>query len=96
MLLYICFFGHFLLNDSGDLLFQAGLSTTLSLNCEREDSTLAHVPFCVQQTVLLTTMFFAIISYVLGIAMETLIPARGFLRYLNPVYYFPASLPQPY
>jgi len=41
-------------------------------------------------------MFLAIISYVLGIAMETLIPARGFLRYLNPVRYFPASFIQPY
>jgi hypothetical protein len=41
-------------------------------------------------------MFLAIISYVLGIAMETFIPARGFLRYLNPVRYFPASLQEPY
>jgi phosphoglycerol transferase MdoB-like AlkP superfamily enzyme len=30
-------------------------------------------------------MFLAIISYVIGFAMETLIPCRGLLRYLNPV-----------
>jgi len=41
-------------------------------------------------------MFLAVISYVLGIALETLIPARGFLRYLNPVRYFPVSLMEPY
>lgn len=30
-------------------------------------------------------MFLAVISYVLGIAMETSIPSRGFFRFLNPV-----------
>jgi len=30
-------------------------------------------------------MFLAVISYVLGIFMETFIPRRGILRYLNPV-----------
>lgn len=30
-------------------------------------------------------MFLAIISYVIGLAMEVLIPRRGWLRYLNPV-----------
>lgn len=33
-------------------------------------------------------MFLAVISYVLGIFMETFIPRRGFLRYLNPVNQF--------
>jgi len=30
-------------------------------------------------------MFLAVISYVLGIFMETVIPRRGFFRFLNPV-----------
>jgi len=30
-------------------------------------------------------MFLAVISYVLGVFMETFIPRRGLLRYLNPV-----------
>ncbi|KIM40535.1 hypothetical protein M413DRAFT_72764 [Hebeloma cylindrosporum] len=45
---------------------------------------LAEIYYFKPQTVLVSTLFLAIISYVLGIAMETLIPARGFLRYLNP------------
>jgi len=31
-------------------------------------------------------MFLAIISYILGIAMEAFIPRWGWFRYLNPVY----------
>ena len=30
-------------------------------------------------------MFFAIISYIIGMAMETFIPRWGWFRYLNPV-----------
>jgi len=30
-------------------------------------------------------MFLAIISYILGFAMETFIPRHGLFRYLNPV-----------
>jgi hypothetical protein len=30
-------------------------------------------------------MFLAVIAYVIGFAMETFIPRRGLLRYLNPV-----------
>ena len=40
---------------------------------------------CRQQTVLVSTLFLAIISYILGITLETVIPRTGFLRILNPV-----------
>jgi hypothetical protein len=50
-------------------------------------------------------MFLAIVSYILGFAMETFIPRYGLFRYLNPVsfnhshtthlsYPFPASFQQ--
>ena len=45
---------------------------------------------CQQQTVLVSTLFLAIISYILGITLETVIPRTGFLRILNPVS-FPRS-----
>ncbi|KAF8959502.1 OPT oligopeptide transporter protein-domain-containing protein [Flammula alnicola] len=45
---------------------------------------LAEIYYFKPQTVLVSTMFLAIISYILGIAMETFIPRRGILRYLNP------------
>ncbi|KAL5523449.1 hypothetical protein ACEPAG_7622 [Sanghuangporus baumii] len=45
---------------------------------------LAEIYYFKPQTVLVSTMFLAIISYVLGIAMETFIPTRGWFRYLNP------------
>ncbi|KDR78980.1 hypothetical protein GALMADRAFT_224231 [Galerina marginata CBS 339.88] len=45
---------------------------------------LAEIYYFKPQTVLVSTMFLAIISYVLGIAMETAIPSRGIFRYLNP------------
>jgi len=38
-----------------------------------------------QQAVLVSLMFTAVISYVLGFFMETFIPRRGLFRYLNPV-----------
>ena len=38
-----------------------------------------------QQTVLVSLMFLGIVSYVLGLAMETFIPRHGLFRYLNPV-----------
>ena len=40
---------------------------------------------CHQQTVSVSTLFLAIISYILGITLETVIPRTGFLRILNPV-----------
>ncbi|KAG1742849.1 OPT oligopeptide transporter protein-domain-containing protein [Suillus lakei] len=45
---------------------------------------LAEIYYFKPQTVLVSLMFLAVISYVLGIFMETFIPRRGFLRYLNP------------
>ncbi|KAI5116279.1 hypothetical protein M0805_005888 [Coniferiporia weirii] len=45
---------------------------------------LAEIYYFKPQTVLVSTMFLAIIAYVLGLAMETFIPSRGFFRYLNP------------
>lgn len=62
---------------SGDLLLQTGVLYliksfhVLALNS-------------VKQTVSVSTMFLAIISYVLGIAWENLIPSRGIFRWLNP------------
>lgn len=43
------------------------------------------IPLSHQQTVLVSTMFLAIISYILGMSMEAVIPRHGILRYLNPV-----------
>ncbi|KAH8985991.1 OPT oligopeptide transporter protein-domain-containing protein [Lactarius hatsudake] len=45
---------------------------------------LAEIYYFKPQTVAVSTMFLAIISYVLGIAMEALIPTWGWFRYLNP------------
>ncbi|KAH9481332.1 Oligopeptide transporter 5 [Psilocybe cubensis] len=45
---------------------------------------LAEIYYFKPQTVLVSTMFLAIISYVLGIAMEAVIPTKGLFRYLNP------------
>ncbi|KAG2083003.1 OPT oligopeptide transporter protein-domain-containing protein [Suillus cothurnatus] len=36
------------------------------------------------QTVSMSLMFLAVVSYILGFFMETFIPRRGLLRYLNP------------
>ncbi|TFK74138.1 OPT superfamily oligopeptide transporter [Pluteus cervinus] len=45
---------------------------------------LAEIYYFKPQTVAVSTMFLAIISYVLGVFMETVIPQRGILRHLNP------------
>ncbi|KAH8995631.1 OPT oligopeptide transporter protein-domain-containing protein [Lactarius akahatsu] len=45
---------------------------------------LAEIYYFKPQTVAVSTMFLAIISYVLGIAMEAFIPTWGWFRYLNP------------
>ena len=39
-------------------------------------------------------MFLAVVSYVMGIFMETFIPRRGFLSWLNPVSHLSYLLPQ--
>jgi hypothetical protein len=44
-----------------------------------------------QQTVTVSLMFLADVSYILGVSMETFIPRCGILRYLNPVNQFPSS-----
>ncbi|KAG1732197.1 OPT oligopeptide transporter protein-domain-containing protein [Suillus paluster] len=45
---------------------------------------LAEIYYFKPQTVLVSLMFLAVISYVIGVFMETFIPRRGFFRYLNP------------
>ena len=40
---------------------------------------------CQQQTIAVSTLFLAIIAYVLGMTLDTVIPRHGFFRYLNPV-----------
>ncbi|KDQ57535.1 hypothetical protein JAAARDRAFT_130586 [Jaapia argillacea MUCL 33604] len=45
---------------------------------------LAEIYYFKPQTVLVSTMFLAIISYVIGVFLATVIPRRGFFRYLNP------------
>ncbi|KAG2157254.1 OPT oligopeptide transporter protein-domain-containing protein [Suillus clintonianus] len=45
---------------------------------------LAQIYYFKPQTVFVSVMFLAIISYVIGFAMETFIPRHGLLRYLNP------------
>ncbi|KAG2144821.1 OPT oligopeptide transporter protein-domain-containing protein [Suillus cothurnatus] len=45
---------------------------------------LAQIYYFKPQTVSVSLMFLAIISYVIGLAMETFIPRHGLLRYLNP------------
>ncbi|KAF9227496.1 OPT superfamily oligopeptide transporter [Gyrodon lividus] len=45
---------------------------------------LAEIYYFKPQTVFVSLMFLAIISYVIGFAMETFIPRYGLLRYLNP------------
>ncbi|KAG1878204.1 OPT oligopeptide transporter protein-domain-containing protein [Suillus subluteus] len=45
---------------------------------------LAEIYYFKPQTVTVSLMFLAVVSYILGVSMETFIPRRGFLRYLNP------------
>lgn len=45
---------------------------------------LAEIYYFKPQTVLVSTMFLATISYVIGIFMEAFIPRWGWFRYLNP------------
>jgi len=41
-----------------------------------------------QQTVSVSLMFLVVVSYILGVFMETFIPCHGLLCYLNPVNQF--------
>ncbi|KAG9224893.1 hypothetical protein PTI98_009892 [Pleurotus ostreatus] len=45
---------------------------------------LAEIYYFKPQTVLVSTMFLAIIAYVLGMAWETFVPTRGVFRFINP------------
>ncbi|KAG1832079.1 OPT oligopeptide transporter protein-domain-containing protein [Suillus variegatus] len=45
---------------------------------------LAQIYYFKPQTISVSLMFLGIISYVIGLAMETFIPRHGLLRYLNP------------
>ncbi|KAF8120919.1 OPT oligopeptide transporter protein-domain-containing protein [Boletus edulis] len=47
-------------------------------------STFAEIYYFKPQTFTVSVMFLAIVSYILGFAMETFIPRRGLFRYLNP------------
>ncbi|OAX33321.1 OPT superfamily oligopeptide transporter [Rhizopogon vinicolor AM-OR11-026] len=45
---------------------------------------LAEIYYFKPQTVLVSLMFLAVVSYILGVFMETYIPCHGVFRYLNP------------
>ncbi|GLB40284.1 putative oligopeptide transporter [Lyophyllum shimeji] len=45
---------------------------------------LAEIYYFKAQTVLVSTMFLAVISYVMGMAFDAVIPTHGIFRYLNP------------
>ncbi|KAF8136746.1 OPT oligopeptide transporter [Boletus edulis] len=56
----------------------------LGLGLSAFGGSLAEIYYFKPQTVGVSLMFLAIISYVLGFAMETFIPRHGLFRYLNP------------
>ncbi|KAG8217851.1 OPT oligopeptide transporter [Butyriboletus roseoflavus] len=56
----------------------------LGLSLSAFGGSLAEIYYFKPQTVGVSLMFLAIVSYVLGIAMETFIPRHGLFRYLNP------------
>ncbi|KAF8843591.1 OPT superfamily oligopeptide transporter [Paxillus ammoniavirescens] len=59
-------------------------SFSIGLGLSAFGGSLAEIYYFKPITILVSLMFLAIISYVIGLAMETLIPRRGLLRYLNP------------
>ncbi|KIK49245.1 hypothetical protein CY34DRAFT_20247 [Suillus luteus UH-Slu-Lm8-n1] len=56
----------------------------ISLGLSAFGGSLAQIYYFKPQTVGVSSLFLAIISYVIGIAMETFIPRHGVFRYLNP------------
>ncbi|KAJ7126834.1 OPT oligopeptide transporter protein-domain-containing protein [Mycena epipterygia] len=56
----------------------------LGLGLSAFGGVLAEIYYFKPQTVLVSTMFLAIIAFVLGKAMETVIPSTGVFRFLNP------------
>ncbi|KZV71079.1 OPT superfamily oligopeptide transporter [Peniophora sp. CONT] len=59
-------------------------SFVLGIGLSAFGGVLAEIYYFKPQTVLVSTMFLAIIAYVLGTFMEFVIPSRGIFRYLNP------------
>lgn len=47
-------------------------------------SVLAQIYYFKPQTILVSTLFLEVISYILGISLAAVIPTRGFFKYLNP------------
>ncbi|KAI0266365.1 OPT oligopeptide transporter protein-domain-containing protein [Gloeopeniophorella convolvens] len=72
------------LDDDPSLSPYSFRSFVLGLGLAAFGGVLAEIYYFKPQTVLVSTMFLAIISYVLGIFMETFIPQWGWFRYLNP------------
>ncbi|KAJ7455304.1 OPT oligopeptide transporter protein-domain-containing protein [Mycena galericulata] len=56
----------------------------LGLGLSAFGGVLAEIYYFKPQTVLVSTMFLAIIAFVLGKGMESVIPSSGIFRYLNP------------
>jgi OPT family oligopeptide transporter len=56
----------------------------LGLGLSAFGGVLAEIYYFKPQTVLVSTMFLAIIAFILGKALESIIPTSGFFRYLNP------------
>ncbi|KAJ7170810.1 hypothetical protein C8R43DRAFT_944652 [Mycena crocata] len=56
----------------------------LGLGLSAFGGVLAEIYYFKPQTVLVSTMFLAIIVFVLGKAMESIIPTSGIFRFLNP------------
>ncbi|KAJ7285153.1 OPT oligopeptide transporter [Mycena rebaudengoi] len=56
----------------------------LSLGLSAFGGVLAEIYYFKPQTVFVSTMFLAIIAFILGKFLESVIPTRGIFRYLNP------------
>ncbi|KAJ7707539.1 OPT oligopeptide transporter protein-domain-containing protein [Mycena rosella] len=56
----------------------------LGLGLSAFGGVLAEIYYFKPQTVLVSTMFLAIIAFVLGKAMESILPSRGVFHFLNP------------
>ncbi|KAJ7475997.1 OPT oligopeptide transporter protein-domain-containing protein [Mycena latifolia] len=56
----------------------------LGLGLSAFGGVLAEIYYFKPQTVLVSTMFLAIIAFILGKAMESILPSRGVFRFLNP------------
>ncbi|KIK91682.1 hypothetical protein PAXRUDRAFT_830625 [Paxillus rubicundulus Ve08.2h10] len=59
-------------------------SFSIGLGLSAFGASLAEIYYFKPATLFVSLMFLAIIAYAIGLAMETFIPRRGLLRYLNP------------